>query len=165
MPYTTIPVADPQPDDRESPYVEQLVTGEWISNDEVAVELDAGERVAVSCVAANRDSASHSVQLTTTARRLDREHGTALDDSQNKSHVVTSWIHGVTVRAIESAGGLAAIRAECLRIALGEAPTMIDGEPLIPISQEVRDAASIRRAIASAAVLAAANQAGVRGLL
>ncbi len=177
MPYSKLFPADPQPVPEDSanavllpngewwlPAV-LLETGEWIAPDEVAVELDTGERIALACIAASRDFARQTVYLTTTARVMDAEGGTALDRGQDPAHIATTWIHGVTISAISAAGGLDAIRTECLRIALGEPPTLVDGFPLVPVSDAVREAASIRRAIAAAAALDIANLSGSNGLL
>lgn len=165
MPFTKLLPADPQPDTPEAAYAVQLVTGEWIAPDEVAVQLDTGERIALACVASGRDFASQTVHLTTSARLMDAEGGTAVDSGQNPAHIATAWVHGVTMQAIDAAGGLDVIRTECLRAALGELPAMVGDQPLLPVSDAVRDAASIRRAIAAAEALASANLGGSSGLL
>lgn len=165
MPFTKLLPVDPQPETPEAGHATLLQTGEWIASDEVAVELDTGERVALACVASGRDFASQTVHLTTTARLLDAQGGTAVDGGQTPAHIATSWVHGVTMQAIDAAGGLDTIRTECLRLALGEPPAVADGLPLIPVSDAIRDAVSIRRAIAAAEALSAANLGGSSQLL
>jgi len=161
MPYVTIPLADPQPDpDIENGYGSSVLlsTGEWIAADEIAVQLDTGERVAVACIAADRDFASQALYLTTTARLLDAEGGTAFDNGRNPAHIATSWTHGANTGQMQLAGGLDALRTECLRLILGETPRTIgtgdDSFPLLPLPNDVLQTISIRRAIAASALLA-----------
>lgn len=170
MPYTKIPISSPQPEPSEENGFGRsvlLITGAWIAADEIAVELDTGEHVAVACIAADRDFASQTLYLTTTARVLDAEGGTAYDNGQNPAHIATAWIHGANTGQIQAAGGLDALRTELLRLALGETPRTIGGGddslPLLPLPNDVLQTISIRRAIAASALLASSNDSN--GLL
>lgn len=160
MAYTKILPADPQPDPEVPEGVSGaalpvlLDTGEWIAPDEVGVLLDTGERVAVSCVVTARDYGAQSVTLLTSARLLTADGGTAIDLAQNPAHVHTEWRHTASLSQMDRAGGLDALRRDCILAVLGEPPlAMADGAPVLLLPAEMLLQISIRSAIAAADVI------------
>lgn len=157
MPYTKIAPADPQPDVPEAAFAVLLVTGEWIAPDEVGVELDTGEHIAVSCVATSRDYGAQSVTLRTTARVMTTDGGTAMDQGRDRAHVTTQFHHTATMSQIDRAGGIDALRRDCMRYALGEPPlAIVDDMPVLPLSAEMLAQISIRSAMQAASLLGTA---------
>lgn len=157
MPFTKILPADPQPDVPEAAYAVLLASGEWIAPDEIGVELDSGERLAASCVVTSRDYGAQSLTLLTSARVLTADGGTAADQGRDPAHVATQWSHTATLAQIERAGGLDALRRDCLRAVLGEPPlAIVDGAAVLLLPDVLLAQISIRSAIQAAAVIGAA---------
>lgn len=121
-----------------------LETGHYISHDEIGIELDTGEMVAVSC-RTEREPNTNGLLLKPVARVLTTDGGTAVDFEGN-SLTVTFCHHasGIEVAAI----GEPTLKREAMLLALGEPPGLdADGVPLLNISDAARAAVSIRTAI------------------
>lgn len=159
MPYTKILPADPQPEieGANSPSAAlpvMLTSGEWIAPDEIGVVLDTGEHVAVSCVVLARDYGAQSVTLLTSARLLTEDGGTVTDQGQDPAHIHTQWRHTASLPQIDRAGGLDALRRDCLLAVLGEPPqAIVDDVPVLLLPPELLQQVSIRSAIAAAQVI------------
>jgi hypothetical protein len=134
------------------------VTQTPVQSGETAVALNTGELVAVS-VNAQRCAISQNPTYFVNARVLNADGSTKPD--AHAQPILTSMSHK-TSDAELAALTEAVIIKECVLLALGEPPTKdAQGNPLIGWSVEIRDNASIRRAIKSAAMAGPVNLAAI----
>lgn len=141
--------------------------GPGLFPNETALRLETGHYVAVS-VATRWLEGGHGVAFTACARWITGEGETRT--GPEGQHVKVEFSHHAAAETVPEVYTVEQIARELLLAVLGEPPTMVDlsvaeGEapqqqPLIPLSEQVRAAASIRNAITAATATAAAADPG-----
>jgi hypothetical protein len=124
--------------------------------DETLVELDTGERIAVS-VELEWQPNSQGVTLTGYARHVEDD-GTTKTAPDGK-HVEVGTSHGFTQEDV-AAYGIDALMAEVARVMLGEPPVLMnneDGGPVLAVAEVIRSQSSVRAALATISQIQAAT--------
>ena len=144
MTYRKIPES-PTRDEGLPDQIRVLETGHFISHEEIGIELDTGEVVAVSC-RTEREPNTNGLLLKPVARLLTIDGGTDVDFDGNS--LTVTFCHHASGADVATIGELA-LRREAMLAVLGEPPGVdSDGAPLLNISEHARVAISIRTAIA-----------------
>lgn len=121
-----------------------------LQDGETAVQLDSGDYIAVG-VDIRRCTIEQSPTYYVTARAINPSDGSTKLDPHG-AEIKTSATHKTNDTELAALTENGVIK-ECVLLALGEPPTLDgSGNPVIPWSQELRDSASVRRAISSAAI-------------